>query len=79
MQTSLLLLHQHHLMHLQVHLLQSKEDLVLLQCLAKADELFRQRTKEACSTKVVLLGSLGLDVTGIAFHVHPTKGTLERN
>jgi hypothetical protein len=72
-----LLLHQHHLSHLQFHLQQAKDDLVLLQCPTEADELFRLGTKCAHPSKVVLLGSLVLDTTDITVCVHPPKGTLE--
>jgi hypothetical protein len=71
MQATSLLLYQHCLLHIQVHLLQEKEDLALLQCLTEADELFRLGTKGAHPGKVVLLGSLSLDVVGIVFRVHP--------
>jgi hypothetical protein len=77
MQVVRLLLRQHHLSHLQFHLQQAKDDLVLLQPPAEADELFRLGTKRAHPGKVVLLGSLVLDATDITFHVHPPKGTLE--
>jgi hypothetical protein len=40
---------------------------VLLQRSVEANELFRPRTKGADPGKVVLLGNLGLDMTGIAF------------
>jgi hypothetical protein len=40
---------------------------VLLQCLTKVDELFRPGTKGAHLGNVVLLGSLGLYATSIAF------------
>jgi hypothetical protein len=49
----------------------------VLQCPAEADGLFRSATKGVCPGKLVLLGSLGLDVTGITFYAHPPKGTLE--
>jgi hypothetical protein len=76
MQAACVLLLQHCLLHLQVHLLQAKEDLALLQRPAEADELFRPGANGA--RPGVLSGSLGLDVTGITFHTHPDKGTPER-
>jgi hypothetical protein len=50
---------------------------VLLQHPAEADELFRPGNKGAHSGKVVLLGSLGLDMTVIMFLAHPSQGTLQ--
>jgi hypothetical protein len=51
---------------------------VFPQCPAEADELFRPRTKGTRPGKVVLLGSLGLDTTSVAFRAHPPEGTLKR-
>jgi hypothetical protein len=64
-------------LHLQVHLLQAKEDLALLQHPVEVDGMFRPRTKGAHPGMVVLMGRLILDVLGIAFHAHHPKGALE--
>jgi hypothetical protein len=50
---------------------------VVPQCLVEVDELFRPGTRGAHPSKVVLLGSLGLDVPGITFLVRPLKGVLK--
>jgi hypothetical protein len=50
---------------------------VLLQHPVEVDELFRPRTIGARSGKVVLLGSLGLNTTGITSHVHPPRARLK--
>jgi hypothetical protein len=50
---------------------------VLLQCPTEVDELFRPGNKGAHSNKVVLLGSLGLDMTVITFLAHPSQGMLQ--
>jgi hypothetical protein len=48
---------------------------VLHQC--PTEELFRPGTKGMRPGKVVLLGSLCLDVTSVVFHAHPPKGTVK--
>jgi hypothetical protein len=76
MQAVHLLLHQHYLLHLQVCLLQAKEDLSLLQHPVKVDRMFRLRTRGTHPGVEVLLGSLSLDVLGVMFHAHPLKSVL---
>jgi hypothetical protein len=77
MQAARLLFCQHRLLHLQLHLLQAKEDLALIQRAVEANELFRLGTKGTHPGKVVLLGSLILAMTRITFQAHPPKGMLE--
>jgi hypothetical protein len=77
MQAARLLLHQHRLLNLQVCLLLAKVDLAVLPRLTELDELFRPGTKGTHPGKGVLLGSLGLGVSAVAFRVHPPEGTLE--
>jgi hypothetical protein len=69
MQAARLLLHQYGLLHLQVYLLQAKEDLAFLQCSAKMMELFRPGTRGTRTGNDVPLDSLNLDVFGITFCV----------
>jgi hypothetical protein len=77
MQVVLLVLCQYQLLHLQVHLLQAKEDLAFHQCLIEVDELLGPRTRGTRLGKGVLLDNHGLDMTGITFHTHLSKGTLK--
>jgi hypothetical protein len=76
MQAVLQLLRQYHSSHLQVRLLQAKEDLAFLQHLIEVDELFGPRTRDIHVGEELLLDSLGSDVTGVTFHDHLSKGAL---
>jgi hypothetical protein len=49
----------------------------LLQCLIEDDELFRPGIKGTHPCEGDLLGSLNLDVPGLAFCAHPLKGLLK--
>jgi hypothetical protein len=64
-------------LHLQVCLLQAKEDLSLLQHPVKVDGVFRTGTRGADPGVEVMLGSLGLDALDVTFHAHSLKSTLE--
>jgi hypothetical protein len=77
MQVTRLLLHQHHLLHLYVRVLQGQEDLAFLQRPVEVDEMFRPGARGARLGKEVLLESFSLDILGIMFYVHPPKGALE--
>jgi hypothetical protein len=72
-----LLLCQYCLLHLQVCLLQAKEDLSLLQHSIKVDGVFRPGTRGTHPGVDVLLGSLSLDALSVMFHAHPLKNTHE--
>jgi hypothetical protein len=77
MQAMHLLLRQYRLLHLQVHLLQAKEDLEFLQCPTEVNELFRSGARGTRPGKEVMPGSLGLDPVGVTFYAHPPEGALE--
>jgi hypothetical protein len=77
LQAKRLLLHQYHLLHLQVCLLQEKVDLAFLLHPVVANELFRPGTRSVCPCREVLVDSLGLGKIGIMFYVHLPKGTLK--
>jgi hypothetical protein len=64
MQAAHLLLHQYRLLHLQVCILQAKDDLVFLGHLAKMMELLRPGTRGVHPGKEVPLDSLSLDALG---------------
>jgi hypothetical protein len=76
MQDMDMILRQYRLLHLQVYLLLAKEDLMFLQRLVEADELFRHGARGVRLGKEFLLESLSSDVTGITFHVHLSMGVL---
>jgi hypothetical protein len=50
--------------------------MVFLQHLIEVKRVLAAESKGAHPGKVVLLGSLGLDMFGVAFHAHPPKGEL---
>jgi hypothetical protein len=78
MQVMHMILRQYRLLHLQVHLLLAKEDLIFLQRLVEADELFGHGARGVHLVgKEVLLESLGSDATGITFRAHLSKGALK--
>jgi hypothetical protein len=72
-----MLLRQFCLLHLQVYLVQAKEDMTFLQCPAEANELFGPGARSTHLGKEVLPDTLGSDATGIPFHVHLSKGALK--
>jgi hypothetical protein len=77
MQAALLLLHQYNLSHLQVRLLEAKEDLTFLQCPVEVGELFGPVARDTHLGEGVLLDSLNSDVTCVMFRVHLSKGALK--
>jgi hypothetical protein len=73
MQAMLQLLHQYHLMHLQVHLLQAEKGLVFLQHPTEVGKMFRPGTGRARLSKKIMLDGISTDMTSIAFHAQLPK------
>jgi hypothetical protein len=65
------------LLHLQVCLLQAKEDLAFLQRLVEVSELFGPRARDVRLGEEVMLDSLSLNVIDVTFPEHLSKGTLK--
>jgi hypothetical protein len=77
MQVVRMILRQYRLLHLRVCLLLATEDLMFLQRLIEANELFGHGARGMRLGKEVLLESLSSYVTGITFCAHLSKGALK--